>query len=86
MKWLAQRSMLALAGLLLASSVLAQTDKQKPVQSDDEPIKLHTTLVQVPVVVKEKGGRYLTDLRKTQRKRRRVARSKATAPAANSMG
>jgi Ca-activated chloride channel family protein len=64
MRWLARLFMLALSGLLFASNVFAQSDKQKPVQSDDEPIKLHTTLVQVPVVVKEKGGRYLTDLHK----------------------
>ena len=64
MRWLARCSMLALAGLLLTSSAFAQGDKPKQNPSDDEPIKLHTTLVQVPVVVKEKGGRYLTDLRK----------------------
>lgn len=64
MKWLARLVMFALTGLLLASNIFAQSDKQKPARSDDEPIKLHTTLVQVPVVVKEKGGRYLTDLRK----------------------
>lgn len=64
MKWLVRGLLLALAGLLLATSIFAQADKQKPIQSEDEPIKLHTTLVQVPVVVKEKGGRYLTDLRK----------------------
>src|ERR1700753_99435 len=63
MKRLARRFLFALTGLLLTSNVFAQSDKQKPIQ-DDEPIKLHTTLVQVPVVVKEKGGRYLTDLRK----------------------
>ncbi|HKP12327.1 MAG TPA: VWA domain-containing protein [Blastocatellia bacterium] len=64
MKWLARYSMLALAGLLLASPAFAQGDRPKQNPPDDEPIKLHTTLVQVPVVVKEKGGRYLTDLRK----------------------
>src|ERR1043165_9347304 len=64
MKWLARFVMFALTALLTVANVLAQAEKQKPVQSDDEPIKLHTTLVQVPVVVKEKGGRYLTQLRK----------------------
>jgi Ca-activated chloride channel homolog len=63
MRWLARWLTFSLPGLLLASTAFAQADKQKPVQTD-EPIKLHTTLVQVPVVVKEKGGRYLTDLRK----------------------
>lgn len=69
MNWLARLSRFALLGLLLAQFVnaeiaFAQSDKQKPIQNEDEPIKLHTTLVQVPVVVKAKGGRYLTDLRK----------------------
>lgn len=64
MNWLARFSRFALVGLLLVPTAFAQSDKQKPIQSDEEPIKLHTTLVQVPVVVKEKGGRYLTDLRK----------------------
>jgi len=35
---------------------------QKPVAQGDEPIRLHTTLVQVPVVVSERGGRYVSDL------------------------
>ncbi|MFL6275494.1 MAG: VWA domain-containing protein [Blastocatellia bacterium] len=64
MKWFARCLILALLTLLFAAAAVAQSDRQKPVQSDDEPIKLHTTLVQVPVVVKEKGGRYLTDLSK----------------------
>src|SRR5205085_9417007 len=63
MRWLAPWLILALSGLCAAPAAFAQDDRQKPVQPD-EPIKLHTTLVQVPVVVKEKGGRYLTDLRK----------------------
>jgi len=32
--------------------------------AQDEPIKLKTTLVQVPVVVSDRGGRYVTDLRR----------------------
>ena len=64
MRWLARCLILALLTGLFAAAVYAQADRQKPAQSDDEPIKLHTTLVQVPVVVKEKGGRYLTDLSK----------------------
>jgi VWFA-related protein len=55
-----------MVGLLLASPGFAQSDKQKPKPTEDEPIKLHTTLVQVPVVVKERGGRYLTDLRRDE--------------------
>lgn len=37
---------------------------QSPVDRGDEPIKLGTTLVQVPVTVSELGGRYITDLSK----------------------
>src|SRR5260370_384194 len=32
--------------------------------AQDQPIKLKTTLVQVPVVVSDGGGRYVTDLQK----------------------
>jgi Ca-activated chloride channel family protein len=39
-----------------------QERSQKAVPQDEEPIKLHTTLVQVPVVVSERGGRYVSDL------------------------
>jgi Ca-activated chloride channel family protein len=42
--------------------VIAQEQsRQKPV-NQDEAIKLHTTLVQVPVIVSERGGRYVSDL------------------------
>lgn len=54
------------AGLLFALVVpvtsAQQERSQKPVPHEDEPIKLHTTLVQVPVVVSEHGGRYVSDL------------------------
>lgn len=55
--------------IILAGSVLlivtagAQQEKErKPASQDEEPLKLHTTLVQVPVVVSERGGRYVSDL------------------------
>lgn len=66
MTWLARQIIPAMICLLFAQSIAPQADKQKPAQSDDEPVKLHTTLVQVPVVVKESGGRYLTDLKKEE--------------------
>lgn len=49
---------------LLVIPIGAQQERgQKPVLQDQEPIKLHTTLVQVPVVVSEHGsGRYVSDL------------------------
>ncbi len=62
MTWLARNAVFSLLFLLL----LQQTDKQKPTPSEDEPIKLRATLVQVPVIVKEKGGRYLTDLKREE--------------------
>lgn len=59
-------SRLAVTGVVLALLVLptgAQQERsRKPVPQDDEPIKLNTTLVQVPVVVSERGGRYVSDL------------------------
>lgn len=59
-------SRLVVTGVVFALLVLptgAQQQRgQKPVPQDDEPIKLNTTLVQVPVVVSERGGRYVSDL------------------------
>ena len=62
MTWLARNAVLSILCLLL----LQQTEKQKPTSDGDEPIKLRATLVQVPVIVKEKGGRYLTDLKRDE--------------------
>ena len=62
MTWLARNAVFSLLFLLL----MQQTDKQKPTPSEDEPIKLRATLVQVPVIVKETGGRYLTDLKREE--------------------
>jgi Ca-activated chloride channel family protein len=57
---------MVLTGVVVALLVLpisAQQERgQKPVPQEEEPIKLHTTLVQVPVVVSEHGGRYVSDL------------------------
>lgn len=55
------------AGSLVAISLslvsFAQNDRnQIPVNRNEEPIKLGTTLVQVPVTVSSPGGRYITDL------------------------
>jgi len=66
MHWLVRPTICALMCVLLAQLPLQQADKQKPVSADDEAIKLHATLVQVPVIVKESGGRYLTDLRQDE--------------------
>jgi VWFA-related protein len=48
--------------LLILPTTAQQERSQRPVPRDDEPIKLNTTLVQVPVVVSEPGGRYVSDL------------------------
>ncbi len=60
------RRRMVVAVLVVALLVLPITaqkvSSQKPVPQDEEPIKLHTTLVQVPVVVSEHGGRYVSDL------------------------
>lgn len=48
---------------LLVMPTRAQQERpRKPIPQEDEPIKLHTTLVQVPVVVSARGGRYVSDL------------------------
>jgi len=49
---------------LSLSGSTQKENKQSPAGRDDEPIKLGTTLVQVPVTVSEPGGRYITDLSK----------------------
>lgn len=54
---------IALALTWLVVPLRAQQERtQKPISQDEEPIKLHTTLVQVPVVVSARGGRYVSDL------------------------
>ena len=59
-------SRLVVMGVVFAMMVLpssAQQERiQKPLPQDDEPIKLNTTLVQVPVIVSERGGRYVSDV------------------------
>lgn len=49
--------------LILAVSASSQTVKPTP---DDEPIRVKTTLVNVPVVVTDRDGRYVTDLKKEE--------------------
>ena len=54
---------LALVLMMLIAPARAQQERpQKPPPQEDEPIRLHTTLVQVPVVVSARGGRYISDL------------------------
>jgi VWFA-related protein len=48
--------------VLLVLPIRAQQERSKPATQDDEGIKLRTTLVQVPVVVSERGGRYVSNL------------------------
>jgi Ca-activated chloride channel homolog len=48
--------------LLLFSFFLFIKAQQKEGKDDQETIRLKSTLVQVPVVVSDKGGRYVTDL------------------------
>jgi VWFA-related protein len=51
---------------LIAPAGAQQEKERKRTPQDDEPIKLNTTLVQVPVVVSERGGRYVSDLTKDE--------------------
>lgn len=59
-------SRFGVAALVLTTLAIPSTARQeritKPPPRDEEPIRLHTTLVQVPVVVSERGGRYVSDL------------------------
>lgn len=55
-----------LSALLITSIDARQERGQKPTSQDEEPVKLHTTLVQVPVVVSERGGRYVSDLNRDE--------------------
>jgi Ca-activated chloride channel family protein len=50
---------LSLLGLLAVSPVASQDSKHA---EQEEAIKLETTLVQIPAVVRDKGGRYVLDL------------------------
>lgn len=56
------------ASLIVISLSLPSSAQKEPGQNtqgrDDEPVKLGTTLVQVPATVSEPGGRYVTDLSK----------------------
>lgn len=52
---------------LLAAQIDARQERgQKSASQDEEPVKLNTTLVQVPVVVSERGGRYVSDLNRDE--------------------
>jgi Ca-activated chloride channel family protein len=52
---------------LLVMPIAAKQERgQKPASQDEEPVKLHATLVQVPVVVSERGGRYVSDLNRDE--------------------
>lgn len=55
-----------LLSFIVAVVALPVSAQQQRVQKDDEPIKLHTTLVQVPVIVSAPGGRYVSDLRQPE--------------------
>lgn len=51
-----------LVNVILPNSLAAQS-KQNGSLQEQETIKLSSTLVQVPVIVSDRGGRYITDLK-----------------------
>jgi len=62
---------LVLAGLLVSGPVCMAAGGQSLSQQnrknqDGDPIRLGTTLVQVPVTVRESGGRYISDLKESE--------------------
>lgn len=65
LKYISQTSYVVILGLWLYSFTLNNyIYGQEIAQKQDDPIKLGTTLVQVPVVISDPGGRYITDLSK----------------------
>ena len=50
--------------VLLSSSPNARSSQQDQTKREEPPIKLEATLVQVPVVASNEGGRYVIDLKK----------------------
>src|SRR5262245_25526514 len=54
---------LLLNAALFISAGGQSISQQNRKNQDDEPIRLGTTLVQVPVTVREAGGRYISDLK-----------------------
>jgi len=48
---------------MLVSISFARQERVRKIPQDDEPLKLRTTLVQVPVTVSLPGGRYISDLK-----------------------
>lgn len=61
MRYVKQFSNLMILALSLSYIVFAQEQKKES-KEDQEVIKLQSMLVQIPVVVSDKGGRYITDL------------------------
>jgi len=57
---------LAVSFLLIVTAGAQQEKERKPAPQEEEPLKLRTTLVQVPVVVSERGGRYVSDLKREE--------------------
>ena len=69
MKCKASSSLRFMVCLVVTMSLFAvpnmsqETSKQTSKEKDEDSIKLGTTLVQVPVIVSDFGGRYITDLK-----------------------
>ena len=49
--------------MIILSCLVAAGQESKQREQDDA-IKLETTLVQIPMVVRDKGGRYVLDLKR----------------------
>ncbi len=59
------RARLTLWLFLVVAMVAAQAYAQDPQKTDDQaPVRLNSTLVQVPAIVTERGGKFITDLTK----------------------
>jgi Ca-activated chloride channel family protein len=58
------RAASVLVGLILAATICVNGFDQDPAKRDANYLKLETTLVQVPVITSDPGGRYIIDLKK----------------------
>ena len=65
MRVVARRAMLLIAMMLCTSPELSAQDKKPPKSRDDEVIRVDTELVEVPVVVTDRGGKPILDLKQS---------------------
>ena len=58
--------LLLIPSILFLSPLALSRQSSQSTRPNEEPVRLKTTLAQVPVIVSEPGGRYITDLRQSE--------------------